>query len=216
MTNDTEVQKLLDLAGKGDQQALHELLERYRGKLHRMVELRMDRRMQARVDASDVLQEAYLEVSQKLLKYQQNPTVPFFVWLRFVASQTLTHFHQFHLGTKRRDARLEVSLFEEPLPEASSVALAAQLLGDITSPSQAADRAELKARLQEGLDRLDPIDREVLALRHFEQLTVVEIAQVLGIKPPAASKRYIRAVIRLRDVLKAMGIDWGREDHGSP
>jgi len=215
MTNDTETRNLLDLAGRGDQRALSDLFERYRKRLERMVALRMDRRMQARVGASDVLQEAYLEISKKLLKYLENPCVPFFVWLRFVTSQTLTHFHQFHLGTKKRDARLEVALFEEPLPEATSEALAAQLLGEITSPSQAAEREELRARVQEALDKLDPSDREVLALRHFEQLSVVEIAHVLGIKPPAASKRYIRAVIRLRDVLEAMGIAWNGDADGA-
>ena len=165
MTNDTETLNLLERARDGDQQALSELFTRYQRKLERMVELRMDRRMQARVGASDVLQEAYLEVSRKLADYLENPTLPFFVWLRLVTSQTLTHFHQHHLGTKKRDARLEVSLYQEPLPEATSEALAARLLGELTSPSRAAEREELRARLQEALNRLDPTDREVLALR---------------------------------------------------
>lgn len=174
-----------------------------------MIELRMDRRMQGRADASDVIQEAYLEVSQKLEKYLEDPRIPFFVWLRLVTSQTLTHFHQHHLGTKMRDARVEISIFEESLPEASSEMIAAQLLGDLTTASEAAERAEMKARLQEALNKLEPGDREVLALRHFEHLSSLEVAQVLGLKPPAASKRYIRAAIRLRDGLKSMGLDWG-------
>ena len=207
MPNDPETQDLLEKATRGDQDALRSLFERHREKLLRMVELRMDRRLQGRADASDVLQEAYLEVAQKLEKYVSDPQVPFFVWLRFVTSQTLTHFHQHHLGTKMRDARLEISIFAEPLPEATSEALAAQLLGDFTSPSEAAERAELKARLEDALNRLDSSDRDVLALRHFEHLSVAETAQVLGLNPPAASKRYIRAAIRLRDLLKSMGLD---------
>jgi RNA polymerase sigma-70 factor (ECF subfamily) len=194
--------------------ALTSLFERYRKRLHRMVELRMDRRIQGRVDASDVLQEACLEASRTLAKYLENPTLPFFIWLRFITSQTLTHFHQFHLGAKMRDARLEVSLYQDPFPEATSEALVAQLIGELTSPSQAAERQERKARLQEALERLEPMEREILALRHFEHLSVVEIAHVLDIKPPAASKRYIRAAIRLRDLLKSMAVDWGGATHG--
>lgn len=208
MSNDAQTQDLLDRAARGDQAALQDLFERHRKKLHRMVELRMDRRMQGRADASDVIQEAYLHVSQKLEKYLENPQIPFFIWLRLVTSQTLTHFHQHHLGTKMRDARVEVSIFGEPLPEASSEAIAAQLLGDLTTPSEAAEREEMKARLQEALNQLDPGDREVLVLRHFEHLSTVEVAQVLGLKPPAASKRYIRAALRLRDGLKSLGLDW--------
>jgi len=213
MTNDPETQQLLERARDGDERALSDLFTRYQRRLERLVELRMDRRMQGRVGTSDVIQEAYIEVARKLADYLKDPRLSFFVWLRLVTSQTLTHLHQFHLGTKKRDARIEISIYQDPFPESASETLAAKLLGDFTSPSKAAERGELKARLQEALNSLAPMDREVLALRHFEHLTLVECAQVLGIQPPAASKRYIRAALRLRDALKRMGIDWGALSH---
>jgi RNA polymerase sigma-70 factor (ECF subfamily) len=116
----------------------------------------------------------------------------------------LTRLHRRHLGTKMRDAGREVSLYREPLPAASSMALAAQLLGKHTSPTQAAVRAERMLRLQDALNTLDPIDREVLALRHFEELTRAEAAKVLGIEESAAAKRYVRALKRLKDILAAL------------
>ena len=123
--------------------------------------------------------------------------MPFFLWLRGIAGNKLLELHRHHLGTPMRDAGREVSLYRGALPEASSAALAARLLGRLTRPSEAAIRAEAKLRLQEALNAMDPIDREVLALRHFEQLTNAEAAQVLGITEAAAGKRYIRALERL-------------------
>jgi RNA polymerase sigma-70 factor, ECF subfamily len=166
-----------------------------------MVALRLDPRLQGRVDPSDVIQEAYLEASARLAEYLQNPTMPFFLWLRFLAGQKLVTLHRHHLGARMRDAGREVSLYRGQLPETSSAALAARLLGHDTRPSEAAIRAELKLRLQEALNSLDPLDREVLALRHFEQLSRAEVAQVLGISEAATSKRYVRALQRLKDVL---------------
>src|SRR5205814_5150588 len=109
-----------------------------------------------------------------------------------------------HLGTHMRDADREVSLYRGTLPEASSAALAAQLLGRGPRPSEAAVRAEVKIRLQEALNTMDPLDREVLALRHFEHLSNAETAEVLGVREAAAGKRYLRALERLRDILAAM------------
>jgi RNA polymerase sigma-70 factor (ECF subfamily) len=207
MTNEPEIQSLLERASRGDQPALAELFRRFEGRLRRLVELRMDRRMQGRVGASDVLQEAYLEASRRLEDYVANPAFPFFLWLRLIAGQTLTHFHQHHLQAKMRDARREVSLHRDGFPEATSEVLAACLLDEATSPSQAAERHELQARLRDGLEALDPMDREVLVLRHFEHLTIAEIAQVLSLNAPAASKRYVRAGLRLAGILKSMNIE---------
>ena len=155
-----------------------------------MVDIRLDRRLQARVDASDVVQEAYLEVVQRLDEYVADPKLPLFLWLRLVVGQRLMKVHRQHLGTQLRDAGREVSLYRDAMPAASSAALAAQLLGKYTSPTQAAGRAERMLRLQEALNTLDPVDREVLSLRHFEELTRAEAAQVLGISEAAAVKRY--------------------------
>jgi RNA polymerase sigma-70 factor (ECF subfamily) len=140
----------------------------------------MDRRLQGRLNPSDVLQESFLEVSKALGEYLRNPAIPFFLWLRMITGRKLHTLHRHHLGTHVRDAGREVSLHQGALPQASSESLAAQLLGRFTSPSQAAVRAELQIRVQDALNSMDPLDREVLALRHFEQLSNSEIAQVSG------------------------------------
>jgi RNA polymerase sigma-70 factor (ECF subfamily) len=194
-------QTLLQQAGQGDEQALQELLTRYRGRLRRMVKLRLDPRVQGRVDPSDVIQEAYLDVAQQLTEYLKEPKLPFFLWLRLQTGQKLALTHRQHLGVQARNAGREISLFRGAFPEASSAALAAQLMGNLTTPSQAAIKAELRIRLQEALNSMDQIDREVLTLRHFEQLSNSETAQALGIKDSAAANRYIRALERLRALL---------------
>jgi RNA polymerase sigma-70 factor (ECF subfamily) len=196
--------ELLRRARAGDQQALADLFAQYRDRLRGMVRLRLDRRLQGRVDPSDVLQEAYLDVARRAPDYFSNPTLPFFLWLRLLTGQRLVDIHRKHLGAQMRDAGQEVSLYRGALPQASSAALAAQLLGRLTSPTQAVVRAEMQVRLQEALNSMDPIDREVLTLRHFEELTNTETAEVLGIQKAAASNRYVRALRRLKQILKAM------------
>ena len=200
----SEVREQLRRVLAGDQQALAELFARYRERLKCMVRLRLDRRLQGRIDASDVLQEAYLDVARRAPEYAANPTMPFFLWLRFLTGQRLLAMHRQHLGAKMRDAGLEVSLYRGALPQASSVSLAAHLLGRLTSPSLAAVRAEMQLKLQEALNAMGPLDREVLALRHFEELTNGETAAVLGIQKAAASNRYVRALRRLKEVLSGM------------
>jgi RNA polymerase sigma-70 factor (ECF subfamily) len=169
-----------------------------------MVALRLDRRLQGRIDASDIIQEAYLEASRRLADYLRQPPMPFFLWLRFLTGQKLVELHRHHLGAQARDAGREVSLYRGTLPETSSAALAAQLLGHQTRPSEAAIRAEMKVRLQEALNRMDALDREVLALRHFEQLSNAETARVLNLQESAASKRYMRALKKLKDILTSL------------
>ncbi|MFO0891248.1 MAG: sigma-70 family RNA polymerase sigma factor [Isosphaeraceae bacterium] len=207
--NSAETTRLLEQARAGDRAALNALFDRHRSRLRRMVELRLDRRVQARIDASDVIQEAYVEVVGRLKEYLGSPTYPLFLWLRLIVGERLLKLHRHHLGTQMRDAGLEVSLYRGALPEASSAALAAQLLGKYTSPTQAAVRAERMIRLQEALNTLEAIDREVLSLRHFEELSLAETALSLGIEESAAAKRYIRALKRLKATLASMpgGLD---------
>jgi RNA polymerase sigma-70 factor (ECF subfamily) len=193
--------ELLQRIRAGDAQAVGEIFSRYRDRLRRMVRLRLDRRLQGRVDASDILQEAYLDISQRAAEYAARPEMPFFLWLRMMTGQKLLEVHRRHLQTQMRDAAQEVSIYQGALPEANSVSLAAQLMGRFTSVSQAAIRAEMQIRLQEVLNGMDPIDREILALRHFEELNNGEIATVLGLSKSAASNRYIRALKRLKDEL---------------
>ena len=202
MTGKTsETDGLLHQAAQGDGQLLGTLLAQHRDRLKRMVALRLDHRLQGRIDPSDVIQEAYLEASARLAEYLRDPSMPFFIWLRFLAGQKLVTLHRHHLGVKMRDADQEVALYHGSLPQASSAALAARLLGHDTRPSEAAIRAEMKIRVQEALNSMPSLDREILALRHFEQLSRAEIAQVFGITEAAAGKRYIRALERLKLIL---------------
>ncbi len=189
-------------SGKG--RALAALFDLHRDRLKRMVDLRIDPRLRARLDASDVLQEAFLDVARDLDAYLADPTLPPLLWLRVHVGRRLTTLHRQHLRVRMRDAGLEVSLYRDALPEANSAALASMLIGRLTSPTQAALRAERLLRVQEALNCLDPVDREVLALRHFEQLGRAETAQVLGITPEAGAKRYFRALKRLKDVFASM------------
>ena len=189
---------------QGDESALVEFFARHRDRLKRMVKLRLDRRLQGRIDPSDVLQEACIDVARRAREYLANPSMPAFLWLRWITGQKLVTLHRRHLGSRMRDIGLEVSLHHGALPQASSVSLAAMLLGRLTSPPHAALRVELQLRLQEVLNAMDPIDREILTLRHFEELNNNEAAQVLGISKTAASNRYIRALKRLKDALAGM------------
>ena len=195
---------LLHRASSGDQEALAQVFALHRDRLRQMVRLRLDRRLQGRLDPSDVLQEAYLDFSRRLPDYAQAPNMPFYLWLRFLTGQRLIDLHRQHLGAQMRDAGQEVSLYRGALPQASSASLAAQLLGRLTSASRAAIRAETQIRVQEALNQMDAIDREILTLRHFEMLTNDETATVLGIRKSAASNRYIRALKRLKEILTGL------------
>ena len=188
----------------GDHKALGELFAVHRSRLRRMVELRMDWRLQARIDASDVLQEAFLDAADRVDGYLRESKLPPFLWMRLIVGERLATLHRHHLGTRMRDAGREVSLYREAMPAASSAALASMLLGKHTSPTQAAIRAERLLRVQEALNTLDAMDREILTLRHFEQLSRVETAQVLGISEEAGAKRYLRALKRLEEILAGL------------
>jgi RNA polymerase sigma-70 factor (ECF subfamily) len=197
--------ELLREAAGGDERAVARLFDLYHSRLKRMVHLRLNRRLQGRVDDSDVLQDAYLEATRRLPEYLKDPQAPFFLWLRRITGDKLLEIHRTHLGAQMRDADREVSLHRGALPTTDSVSLAAQLLGRLTSPSQAAVKAEMRIQLQEALNGLDPLDREILALRHFEQLSNVEAAKELELDPSAASKRYVRALARLQKILRQLG-----------
>jgi RNA polymerase sigma-70 factor (ECF subfamily) len=199
IASDTEL--LLERAGAGDRSALAGLFERHRGRLEPMVRLRLDRRLQGRLDPADVLQEAYLDLARRLPEYLARPELPFYLWLRLLTGQKLVDLHRQHLGAKMRDAGLEVSLHRGAVPDASTESVAEAVLGRLTSPSRAAIRAETSQRVQEALNAMNPMDREILVLRHFEMLSNEEAAQVLGIKPSAASNRHLRALKRLKEIL---------------
>jgi RNA polymerase sigma-70 factor (ECF subfamily) len=164
----------------------------------------MDRRLFGRVDPDDILQEAYLAAAQRLAHYDTESSWSPFVWLRMVLMQTLVDVHRHHLGTQMRDVDREVGLPVRQYPQATSASLAAQFVGHLTSPSQAAARAEMLSQMEQAISGMDPVDQEVLALRHFEELSNSEVAEVLGIQQKAASIRYVRAIKRLRAIVSQM------------
>ena len=185
----------------GDVQALAELFSRERERLWRVIQFRLAEPLRGRLDPEDVLQEAFLAASQRLKHYANSPASSPFIWLRMIVNQTLIDLHRQHLGAQRRDAAREVSLDSVPYAQATSASVAIQLIGAFTSPSGAAARADVLTLVQTAIEQMDPIDREVLALRHFEELTNSEVAETLGIEQKAASIRYIRALRRLKEIL---------------
>lgn len=203
---DEQVEKSDELTGRltcGDREALAALFSQHRERLWRMVHFRMDRRLLGRVDPDDVLQEAYLAAAARLEHFAGAGMSPF-IWLRTVLMQTLTDVHRHHLGVQMRDADREVDLQGGGYVQTTNASLAAFLVGNMTSPSQAAARAEMLQQVEQAVAGMDPLDREVLALRHFEELGNSEVAEVLGIQQKAASIRYIRALKRLKGILSEM------------
>lgn len=198
--------ELFDKARSGDLQAMAALFLAHRERLRGMVQLRMDWRLRRRVDPSDVLQEAYLDYARRFKRYCENQPLPIYLWLRQLTAQRLIDVHRRHLGARMRDVSMEASIWKRPLPPVSSNSLASHLLGQNTSPSRAAQRAEDQVRVQQALDRLKPMDREMIALRHFEMLSNEEIALTLGLSKTAASNRYVRALQRLKAELVDAGV----------
>ena len=203
MTGDSSVERDdLDrrLRG-GDAEALAELFSHERERLWRMIQFRLAEPLRGRLGPEDVLQEAFLAASQRLKHYASSPATSPFIWLRMMVNQTLVDLHRQHLGAQRRDAACEVAIDSPPYGQATSASVAIQLVGGFTSPSRAAVRGDLLSRVQTAIEQMDPTDREVLALRHFEELTNSEVAEALGIEQKAASLRYVRALRRLKEIL---------------
>lgn len=188
---------LIARLGVGDRSVFGELFDHFRPRLHRMVQFRMDPRLLGRVDAEDIVQEAFLDAEKRLQSWLDDQR-PFHVWLRLVTGQTLVDVHRRHLGAGMRNAAREVLA-------PNSHSLSGILVGTLTSPSQAAMRAELKQQLTQALEEMDHIDREVLVLRHFEELSNKEVAEVLGLQENAASNRYVRALGRLKGLMERRG-----------
>lgn len=191
-------------AAAGDLAEWGALLLAHQQRLTRMVAFRMDPRLRGRVDAADVVQDAFVEAAAHREAYFRSPTTPLFLWLRAVVSNKLLEVHRHHLGAQMRDARREVRLESRRPWESSVAALCVELTGHLTSPSVAAAREETRSRLAGALEAMDAVDREVLMMRHFEQLTNAEAAHVLAIQERAAAKRYLRALTRLKQVLSEL------------
>jgi RNA polymerase sigma-70 factor (ECF subfamily) len=183
---------------EGQTEVLAELFEHYRSRLERMVQLRLDTRLVGRVDPSDVLQEAYLDAADRIQDYLRKPAVTSYIWLRGLTKERLIRLYRRHLGAKCRTVKRECAL-----PEASSILLAKRLLAAGTSPSKALRRKELSGRVRGALDKLATDDRDIILMRHFEDMSNGEVSQALGLSDSAASMRYGRAVFRLKQLLMA-------------
>ena len=204
--NTSETQELLAGAGKGESSAVNQLLDRHREALRNMVKARMDQKLARRVDASDVVQDVLLEASQRLKDYITDPKLPFGLWLRQMAQDRIIDLHRRHRVARRRSLDREQQAGPPP-GDKSSLELAAQLRDPELTPAAATLRKELHQRFVEAIDRLEDEDREILLMRHFEQLTNSETAELLGLSQPAAGMRHLRALRRLREVLGETGQD---------
>lgn len=183
------------------EESFAQFFQQTKQRLHRIVRFRLDYRLRGRVSESDVVQETYVRAAQRLDRYLDNPEVPFFVWLRTELHQKLIEVHRKHFGAGKRDVRKEQVIHRANTGQ-TSIALAAHLVGQMTSASQLLERAEQIETLQLALEEINEMDREVIALRHFEELSNVETAEILGIETSAASKRYLRALKRMREIFE--------------
>jgi RNA polymerase sigma-70 factor (ECF subfamily) len=199
-SQDSETEELIERAAGGDALARQELFVRHQARLRQMIAVRMDRRLGARLDPSDVVQEVFADACQKLNAYLQERPLPFYPWLRQLAWERLVKLHQRHLHAQRRSATREQHE-DLALSDESAAALVNRLLASESSPSRKAMRKELRDRVQVALAQLAERDREVLVMRYVEQLSTHEIAAVLGIAEGAVKVRHLRALQRLRGLL---------------
>lgn len=199
-----QTQELLAAAKEGQSEAVNRLLEKHRDALRRMVDLRIDRVLERRVDASDVVQDVMLEANNRLEDYLRDPVMPFHLWLRQMAQDRIIDLHRRHRVAAKRSIDKERPLQGAPRLDQSTLDLAAQLCDREMTPAEAATWRELERRFQGAVEQLEEKDREVVLMRHFEQLTNSEVAQALGLSEPAAGMRYMRAMRRLRSLLSDM------------
>ena len=189
------------------EEALARFFSDVRERLARIVAFRLDYRLSGRVSESDVIQDTFVRAAQRIDSYLDKPDMPIFVWLRLEANQRLHEIHRQRFGAEKRDVRREINLCSKPEGNQTSLALAAHLVAQMTSASQIIERAEQINRLEKTLNEMNELDREVIALRHFEELSNLETAEILNIEPAAASKRYIRALKRLKEIMESLQQD---------
>ncbi len=202
MSEQAESSKLVEAMRAGSTDALASMFSEYRDRLKRIVQFRLDYRLAGRISESDVLQEAYIAAAQRLDQFRRQEEMSPFLWLRLMVGQKLVDLHRQHVAAEKRDVRKEVPLRSPAASAGTSLAIAAHLIGKATGVSEIVERAERIERLEGVLNQMDEIDREVIALRHFEELSNTEAAAVLSIETSAASKRYIRAMARLAELMK--------------
>lgn len=201
---DDQTEEQINQMRAGSTEALAAVFSRYRERLRRIVQFRIDYRLAGRVADSDVLQETFIAAVKRLEHFGKQTEMPAFLWLRLLVGQQLVDLHRQHLQAEMRDVRKEVALPQPGGSPHTSMAIAAQLAGKLTAASEVVARAERIEKLEQTLNQMDATDREVIALRHFEELSNIETAKVLGIEAAAASKRYIRAMARLAELLASI------------
>ncbi len=196
-----QTQELIDAAKDGNDDAAERLLDRHRVALRRMIEMRLDRRIQQRVDASDIVQEVLIEANRRLQRYLNDPSMPFHLWLRQMARDRIIDAHRRHRVSGKRSVDREQAMVAPAAMDRSTLELAGQLCDPEMTPAAAATMQELQRRFEAALETMDDHDREIVLMRHFEQLSNQDVAKALGLTEPAASMRYLRAIRRLRKLL---------------
>jgi len=199
--NSQDTLQLLDGIRRGEARAAEELLARHREPVRRMIDLRLDPAIVQRVDASDIVQDVLLEASRRVEDYLKKPGMPFQLWLRHIAKDHIIDAHRKHHQAKKRGVNREEPMVRRGWADQSSLDLASRLLDQELTPASAAIQQELQRRLQAALKELNDDDREVILMRHFEQLPNQEVAAALDLTEAAASMRYLRALRRLREIL---------------
>lgn len=199
--NSEQTQELMAAAKAGQEDAAGQLLNRHREALRRMVELRLDRRIQQRIDASDIVQEVMIEANRRLEQFLASPAMPFHLWLRQMARDRIIDAHRRHRASGKRSVDREQAMVAPAALDRSTIELVGQLCDPELTPAAAATMQELQRRFQASLETMDDNDREIVLMRHFEQLSNQDVAQALGLTEPAASMRYLRAMRKLRKLL---------------
>lgn len=196
-----KTKELLSSVRGGDQNAVNHLLDRHRDALRRMVQMRLDRKIQRRIDVSDVVQEVLVEANRRLAEYVKSPAMSFHLWLRQIAKDRIIDAHRRHRVSAKRSVDREQRLAAPAGADRSTMELAAQLQDPELTPAARATQKELAGQVEQALTELSEQDCEIIVMRHYEQLSNQEVAEALGLSEPAASMRYLRAVRRLRDML---------------
>jgi RNA polymerase sigma-70 factor, ECF subfamily len=209
--SDDRTETLLQSARDGDVDAVNKLLERHRGPIRRLVEMRLDRKVQRRVDVSDVVQDVMVEANSRLGKYLDDPAMAFHLWLRQIAWDRIIDTYRRHRVSAKRNMDREQPMSVPAGADQSTMELAVQLCDPAMTPAAAATQREIAGKVEAVIEQLADQDREIILMRHYEHLSNLEIAQVLKLNPPAASMRYLRAVRRLRELLEEQAITSGDE-----
>lgn len=208
---DDQTETLLEAARGGSTDAVNRLLEKHRGPVKRLIEMRLDRKVQRRVDVSDVVQDVMIEASGRLSRYLDDPGMAFHLWLRQIAWDRIIDTYRRHRVSAKRNMDREQPMSVPAGSDQSTMELAVQLSDPSLTPAAAATQREITARVEAVIQQLADQDREIILMRHYEHLTNLEIAEVLNLNPPAASMRYLRALRRLRELLAEQNVDAGDE-----